>query len=321
MPDMSTEEIYEAFGLEAPKPEPEKEEPEKPEESGSSAADNTGEDTADTGDGEAEEPEGEEPEGEEGEEDSGDGGEKKPLTSEERKANAARRREAEKKAYAEAAVRKALEDERRKNEERFREFFKRADLKNTFTEKPITSLEEFDEWSDNFEREKIERDLKAGKLTPEALERAVAASPAMKRAQELLKESEMQRQEAERQADTAKIEGEIAEIHKLDPGINSISDLLEAPYADKFKEYVRKGNSFIDAYYLANRESLVKTMAEKAREQAAANMRSKEHLKATGGSRGSGAKSVPPDVMSLYRELNPSATEAEIQAHYNKSQR
>ena len=164
------------------------------------------------------------------------GGEKKELTPEERRINAAKRREAEKRAFAEEAVRRALDAERRQKSE-------------------------------------------------------------------------------------AKINAEIAEIHKLDPTISSVADLIRAPYAKKFREYVERGNTFIDSYYLANRETVENAMAEKAREQAASNMRSKGHLKATGGARGSGSLNVPPDVMELYRDINPSATEAEIQSHYNRSRK
>ena len=48
------------------------------------------------------------------------------------------------------------------------------------------------------------------------------------------------------------------------------------------------------------------------------NARSKDHLQATGNARGAGAVSVPKDEMAMYRLLNPNATEAQIQAHYNK---
>ena len=49
-----------------------------------------------------------------------------------------------------------------------------------------------------------------------------------------------------------------------------------------------------------------------------ANARGKSHLNAAPPSRGEGAVTVPAAEMALYRQLNPEATETEIQAAYNK---
>ena len=51
--------------------------------------------------------------------------------------------------------------------------------------------------------------------------------------------------------------------------------------------------------------------------QAQASMRSKEHLQAT-GTVGAGAPTVPREEMKLYREMNPNATDEQIQRHYAK---
>lgn len=108
----------------------------------------------------------------------------------------------------------------------------------------------------------------------------------------------------------------------MDPNIKDVKDLLHMPTAKAFYEYVNKGLSFKDAFYLANRESLENQRAEAAKQQAMNNSRSKDHLSATGaGARGTGAVSVPAAEMDMYRRFNPDATEAEIQAHYNKSRK
>ena len=90
------------------------------------------------------------------------------------------------------------------------------------------------------------------------------------------------------------------------------------PNSKEFYSLVKRGNSFLDAYRLANFDKLTAARAEQARQQAMNNARSKDHLRPTTGQQGAGAVSVPPDEMAMFRAINPGATEAQIQAYYNK---
>ena len=259
----------------------------------------------------AEEPSGEEPQ----QKDDGKG-EEMPL--EQRKEAAAARRRAEQQAAIDEAVQKALREEKDRAKEEMTAFFKRAQLKNTITGEPITTMEEFEAWDKAFSEAKFQRDLKAGKLTPEALEKVIAENPAVKQAQELIRKQEGAARAAEETAAKARIDAELLEIRKLDPTIQSMEDLLHMPTAKEFYSLVQKGNSFLDAFRLANMDQLTARAAEAAKQQAQNLTRSKDHLTATGGQRGGGAVSVPADELRLFQEINPGASEAEIQAYYNK---
>ena len=114
---------------------------------------------------------------------------------------------------------------------------------------------------------------------------------------------------------------QVAEIHKLDPTINRMEDLVAMPNARAFYEKVRAGNSLVDAFWLVNREKLTAQTAEAARQQALNAARSKEHLTRTGAAVGTGSEEVPPDVMAQYRYLNPELSAAEIREHWNKRKR
>lgn len=259
------------------------------------------------------------PEGEGGGEpdDKGAGG-KPTLTEEQRKENAAQRRRAETQAAIDKAVEEAVKAERDRSKAEMDAFFASAALKNTITGKPITTMEEFNEWKQAFDAAKLQKDLKAGRLTPEALQKVIEQTPAMQQVQQLAqRQDEQQRQQAQAAAQV-RVEQEIAEIHKLDPSINDVKDLLNMPKAKEFYALVKKGNSFLDAFRLANFETLAAKQAEAARQQAMNNARSKDHLTATGSQRGAGAAAVPADEMALFRLINPGATDAEIQAYYNK---
>ena len=248
----------------------------------------------------------------------GQEGEPAQQTKEQRAENAARRRREEQQAAIDAAVRAAVEDERARTKGQMDAFFAKAGMKNTVTGKPITTLEEFDAWRADYDAAKLQKDLKAGKLTPEALRSAVEQTPAiqaLKKQQEQQAAADEQRRQAEAQA---RVNAELAEIHKLDPTINTVEDLLSMPGAKAFYDLVRKGNSFLDAYRLANFDRLTTARAEAARQQALNNARGKDHLTGTGTPQGTGAATVPPDVKAEYLAFNPDATDAEIQKHYNR---
>ena len=166
------------------------------------------------------------------------------------------RRREEQQAAVDAAVKMAVEDERARTKGQMDAFFAKAGMKNTVTGKPITTLEEFDAWRADYDAAKLQKDLKAGKLTPEALRSAVEQTPAiqaLKKQQEQQAAADEQRRQAEAQA---RVDAELAEIHKLDPTINTVEDLLSMPGAKAFYDLVRKGNSFLDAYRLANFDRL-----------------------------------------------------------------
>lgn len=103
----------------------------------------------------------------------------------------------------------------------------------------------------------------------------------------------------------------------MDPTISTVEDLMKMPTSKAFYGYVQKGNSFLDAYRLANFDALTKAREEAARHQALVNARGKDHL-GTDSGRGGGAAPVPADIKAEYLTFNPTATDAEIQAHYNK---
>lgn len=258
------------------------------------------------------------PEDPENNADTGADGGKQPLTAEQRRANAARRRQQEEDARVQKAVSEALQAERTKHDTDMKAFFEKAGIKDTFTGKPITSMEEFYAWRNKLDEAKIQKDLKEGKLTPEALEKAVAAHPVIKQAEQVVQKGQEAQRRAQEAEDKVRIEAQIAEISKIDPIVKSTADLLKIPEAKDLYAYIKKGYSIPDAHYLATRERRENARVEAVKQQAMNNARGKDHLQATGNARGTGAISVPAEEMKLYRMMNPGATEAQIQAHFNQ---
>jgi len=253
----------------------------------------------------------------------------KEQSADERHANAARRRQQEKEAEIDSAVKLALQqaEERHAAElkkmeeqraEQQKDFFRRAGLKNTITGAEITSMEEFDSWEKEFSDAKLQRDLKNGKVTKETIAGLIREDPTVRAAQEILDRQE-ESNKAQREAENReRIRAEIEEIGQIDPSIKSVDDLLKMETSKEFYDYVQQGLSFKDAYYLSNRQRLEQSTREAARTQAMTNSRGKDHLSGTTSGRGAGASSVPPGEMAMFKLINPTATPDEIQAYYNK---
>lgn len=243
-------------------------------------------------------------------------------TREQRRENAARRRqeeEARRKAQFEQAVADARKEEQQKFDQRMKEFFRQAGLKNTVTGEAITDMEGFSNWQKQFAEAKLQKDLKAGKLTPEGLAEAIGNHPAVQQAQKLM-EQEAARQKAQEEAQARqRIDAEIAQIHELDASISSLEDLAKAPYWPELYAMTQRGYSIKDAHFLLNHGKIEAAKATAARQQAAVNARGKGHMVPTTGARGGGAVTVPREDMAMFRAFMPEATDAEIQAYYNKN--
>ncbi len=80
---------------------------------------------------------------------------------------------------------------------------------------------------------------------------------------------------------------------------------------------MKRGNTFTDAYKLVNFDRLTSRATGQAKQAALNQVNSKSHLDRT-TTRGAGAVTVPADVIAEYKALNPTATNAEIQAHWAK---
>lgn len=243
---------------------------------------------------------------------------KETMDEKTRRENAARRRQQEQQTAVNQAVENALRQERQRNAAALESIFTRAGLRNTFTGEPIRTQADFDAWESRFAQQRRAEEMKAGKMTPESLNQAISEHPVVKQAAQVVAQAEQQRQQEERQRAQQRIAADLEEIRRTDPNIRTAGDVLKGPKGQEIYALTKKGISLSQAYYLVNRETVQQAMAEAARQQAARNARGKEHLKAAVGSSGAGAVSVPKAEMEMYRMFVPGASDAEIQAHYNK---
>ena len=239
--------------------------------------------------------------------------EKEVQTEQQRRENAARRRQQEQ----QAAIDQALSDERQRSADVLKDVLARAGIKNTFTGEPITTLDEFNDWHGKYADAKLQSDLKAGRVTAEGISQLIERHPVVQQAKNLIASTEQRQQEQSQAAETARVEEEISQIGKLNPKIQGLSDILSMETGEAFKQYVRKGYSFLDAYKLANMDAITEQKAAAVKQEALINARGKQHLQATGNTRGAGSAAVPPSQMAMFRRMNPGASDSEITKFYN----
>lgn len=320
--EITEEKLYAAFGLDPNKGEKEQEPAEPIEDQESQGAEEQEnqetqdqEEARDDQSGDREDiPEDEAGEETEGNEDS-EGS--KPQTEQQRRENAARRRQQEQQAAIDSAVRQALEARDAEFRKQQETFFKQAGLINPFTRTPITNMDEFEQWRVKQEEEKLQKELKAGKLTRETLNTLIESNPTVQAARQTQEEQSRAAEQQKEMALAQEMERQLAEIRKTDPSIQSLSDLMNKPYGREFYAAVKRGNNFVDAFYLATREQTAAQTAEAARQSAMNNITGKKHLKTTSFNAKAGA-TVTDEEKKMFQLFNPSATDADIQKYQNK---
>ena len=292
---------YEAFGLEAPSEESAKTEGEKDQQAAEAEVTSKATEAPES----AESSEG-----------------KTTQTPEENARFARQRREAEQRAAIEKAKAEAkaeAEAEAKKTlDATLTDLFKRAQLTDTFTDKPITNIDEFNAWEKRYNSESFAQDLREGNLDPEKLakyldDRKAEDNKAAEQARAI--EEQKRAQEAVQQ----RMSAEIAQIHDINPDVNTLADLDKLPRAKEFRENLKQimDSPIVAAYKRTYGQETASSAAAAARQQTINSVNGRAHLTAT-TARGTGMSSVPADIAAEYRELMPGLTDAEIQKHYNQ---
>ena len=263
------------------------------------------------------------------------------MSPEQRARNAQRRRQQE----TQAAIQRAVQEERQRQEQNLADIFREIGLRDSKGQ-PITNVEELRSWKQAADLARVQKELKSGTLSADGLSALVrealrqsgqiqtGSAHTAGQKQDGVSERPTaeaggqtgspcgQQRNQERQVTQEQVDQELAEIHRLDPSVETMEDIMGMDTRDAFVAAVRRGNSFLDAFRLANFDRLQEGRQQEAAQRAAQaernRTRSKEHMTAT-GTRGEGSVAVPKATLELYHQLMPKATDAEISAHYNRT--
>lgn len=183
------------------------------------------------------------------------------------------------------------------------------------TGKPITTEAEYLAFEENRRRKNQETALQDAGIKPDVLEslidQRVAQHPAVTAAQQAAASARAQQAMAAEQRAQGAIAAEMQKISAIDPSVKSLEDIAKMPTAAEFNQYVQRGNTLEEAFYLANRKDIEQKRLAAAKQTAINQTRSKQGL-LSGAGEGAPGISVPAEQAAAYREIMPDATDAEI---------
>lgn len=169
-------------------------------------------------------------------------------------------------------------------------------------------------------REREEQMLSAG-VDPAALQGMV--DDAVKPLREQVQRQRLEGMSAEARNVTAQAQAAIrqgleAVRVKYDGSVQSLEDIVAMPTGEAFRGYVEKGLSIEDAFYMANRAAVDKRRMEAAKQAGIKQASGKRHMAPVPGAAGEAPYVATPRQKELYREINPNATDDEINAAYGE---
>ena len=217
----------------------------------------------------------------------------------------------------EEAHRQELERVRREGRDALNAQVRGMNLVNPYDgNKPITTTEELEAYKDAARNDKINRICKAAGMSREEFDQLLGEDPEIRRAKDTLAQADAAREAAQQQQAAARLDAEIAEIHKLCPEIKDRESLVKHKSWPMLRERMAATkDGVLDAFKHVNFDELMQQRTRDIRRQAARNNRGKDHLKGTSG-KGKGGATIPSDQLKIYQRLNPDASLEELQAFH-----
>lgn len=190
-------------------------------------------------------------------------------------------------------------------------------LENPYTGKAITTRAEMEAYQKQHAEEQLSDMRERTGLTEEDVEKLVELNPKYRQAMA----DQAAAKEAKEAADSARLnaflEEAVAKIGKMDPAVKTMEDLRNHESYKEVDSYVRRGYSIPDAFYKANEDAIRARERAAIEQQIRNSMNGRGHLESS-SPRGDGGINVPADVMSLYRQINPNASDDDIVKAYTK---
>lgn len=183
-----------------------------------------------------------------------------------------------------------------------------------YTNRPISSEADLRAYQQAYQREQEQltrNQMQQAGLDPDILDRMIENNPKVKRAEQLT--AQFEAAEGERKMNEA-----IKEISHLDPSVTDVAALANHPNAPVFNEYVNRGYSLVDAFRLANFDTLTGKKAAAAKQQAMNNVNGKSHLTTTAGNAGGDDVVIDPQEMQMMKHAFPDLTHAQLVAKFKK---
>ena len=179
---------------------------------------------------------------------------------------------------------------------------------NPYTGRPINTKAEYDLYQQQYQKEQ----LKQAGVDPNYINQLVQNNPAVVEANRIMQE--------QHQAEGKRLlETQVQEICKLDPDIKNFGDLMACENFGQINDMVMNGYSLTDAYKIANFIKITQRKQAAATQRAINQVSGKAHMRQTGAGGAGDNVSIPADVLSMYQEMMPEASMAQIREHYKRT--
>lgn len=176
------------------------------------------------------------------------------------------------------------------------------------TGRPITTFAEYEDALYQQDRIAAERQMQEKGLDPSVINNVIANSPVIKEAQAVIEST--RRASAERM-----LQDEFAEIQRIDPNIKSFEDI---PNMAQIMNMVQGGTTLLNAYKVANFDSVMKGAKTSGRQAAINQVKGKSHMTGVDSlAENSNDLEVPKAEYAMYKEMFPNKSASEIKKLYN----
>lgn len=215
-------------------------------------------------------------------------------------------------AIAAAARRKAEADARNVQKSIDDEYVRRfGHLTNPITNEPIRSQADYLRALDAQEELRAKQQLEDNGIDPNIIDNLIANNPRIRQA-------EMVMAEAEKQQILNNINLDVAELGKLDPTIKSLTDV--PPNVIEMSMASNGAINLTNAYKILNFGKISEKKAEAITQSAINQAKGKQHLNPVNGvATPDEGVEIPSSELSLWKDMFPNKTSAELKALYNKS--
>ena len=190
-----------------------------------------------------------------------------------------------------------------------------GNMKNPETGKPIRTANDYFDALEAQERVNARQQMQEHGVNPELLAQLIANDPTIRQAKEVLRENNLLEGERE-------IDEQVRKISEIDPNLKSLDDIYKMDTFQTFDNYVRNhGLSLVEAFYLANKDSLSQKDVAATKQAAINAAKGKSHMTPVGGGAPSADTEVdiPVEERSIWEAAYPDLSYKELKAKYNKS--
>lgn len=182
--------------------------------------------------------------------------------------------------------------------------------KNPYTGKPILTKADFDQYvrdteaaSRADEQSAAEDELKKIGITPEQLEALMGKTKFGQEMRAALDYTRRQAADSHKKAIDELIAKDIAEIAKYDPTVKDVDSLKKTAHGKEIEKRVASGRyTWKEAWMLENFDAMQSARTDAAKQAAMNAASSKDHLQST-AQRGSGEVDVPDSVAEMYKVM------------------